>query len=348
MTDSAFLKFAVVGAGVIGRRHIDAITKADHVELAAIVDVDPAATALADEHKVPCFDSVSTMCASCDVDGVIVATPTIHHVAPAIQAMEAGCHAFVEKPITATLEEAHQLIDCAARTGKHVLVGHQRRYYSLVEKTRQMIAAGELGTLIGVSGQWAIRKNDDYYDPQWRKERAAGPVLTNLIHEIDYLRYICGDIASVSAEISNDAKGFEKEDAAAIVLRFQSGALGTFFLTDQASSPWSWELGTGENWSFPPTHQNCIRFMGTRASLDFPNLTLWHQQDRPNNWTELIEPKTIEQPFEDPYVLQCEHFARVIRGDETPRIDAVDGAKTLAATLAVFDAAEQGARINLD
>jgi len=134
---------------------------------------------------------------------------------------------------------------------------------------------------------------------------------------------------------------------AAVVLGFANGALGSFILSDQASSPWAWELGTGENPAFPPTGQNAIRFMGTEASLDFPNLTLWHHDGADANWNTPMTFEKFEQPFEDAYLLQCEHFARVIRGEEKPRINASDAEKTLRATLAVFEAAEQGQRIDI-
>jgi len=341
------VKLAVVGSGVIGNRHIGAIQNSHGAELVALVDVDPNVATIAGEAGVPFYSDVTTACASRDIDGIVVSTPTIHHLKPSIEAMDAGCHVFVEKPVTASLEEARQLIDHSRATGKHVLVGHQRRYYALIEKARTLIGSGELGRLVAVSGQWCMRKNDDYYNPDWRKQQAAGPVLTNLIHEIDYLRYICGDIESVTAEVSNDVQGFEKEDVAAVVLRFANGALGSFILSDQATSPWSWELATGENPAFPPTGQNAIRFMGSKASLDFPNLTLWHHDGAEANWNSPMTRQQFEQPFEDAYLLQCEHFVRVIRGEESPRIDATDAEKTLRATLAVFEAAEKGQRVDI-
>jgi len=347
MNSSSTVKIAVVGAGVIGRRHVEAIANAEGTELAAIVDVDREAQTLAEESGVPWFESVATMCDQLTADGVVVSTPTIHHLEPALAALDAGCHVFVEKPITATMEEAQMLVQRSADTGCHVLVGHQRRYYTLVEKTRQLIADGELGGLVAVNGQWTVRKVAAYYDPGWRKERAAGPILTNLIHEIDYLRYMCGDIASISAEVSNGVMGYEKEDVAAVVMRFKSGALGTFLLSDQAASPWAWELATGENPLFPPTGENCIRFMGTKGSLDFPNLTLWHHGGEVTSWDHLIESEALKQPFEDAYLLQCQHFKAVICGTEQPRIDAADGARTLEATLAVLDAAASGERVML-
>jgi len=121
--------------------------------------------------------------------------------------------------------------------------------------------------------------------------------------------------------------------------------LGSFILSDQTHSPWSWECATGENAAFPETAQNAIRFMGTEGSLDFPNLTLWDSPGKPAEWRSPLQANVIEHNLEDAYILQLEHFAKVIRGDELPRITADDATKSLRATVGVFEAASQGTRL---
>ena len=341
------VRLAVAGVGVIGKRHISSIAASGGAELVGIVDMALEAEAVAAAAGVPLFNNMPSMLDTVAPEGVIVSTPTIHHLQPVLQALDAGAHVLVEKPITATLDEAEQIIAKSETVNRHVLVGHQRRYYGLVLKAREIVQGGGLGHFLSVNGQWTVKKDDDYYDADWRKERAAGPVLTNLIHEIDYLRYICGEITSISAETSNGVMGYEKEDVAACVIRFENGGLGTFLLSDQSPSPWGWELGTGENLALPPTGLNCCRFMGTEAALEFPNLILWRHKDGPMSWNHRIDSEPIPLPFEDAYVAQCQHFNAVIRGDETPRINARDGANTLRATLAVLESAATGLRVLL-
>ena len=132
-----------------------------------------------------------------------------------------------------------------------------------------------------------------------------------------------------------------------MVLRFENGALGTFILSDQTPSPWSWVQATGENAAFPPTLQNAWRLMGTEGALDFPNLALWKHCDTPADWRYEIQCQPIKPLWEDAYIRQIDHFAGVIMGREKPRIDAEDAMATLAATLAVFESADQGERIIL-
>jgi predicted dehydrogenase len=191
-----------------------------------------------------------------------------------------------------------------------------------------------------VSAQWTARKHDAYFDPDWRKLRAAGPVLTNLIHETDLLRYICGEIESVYAETSSSVRGHGKEETAAIIMRFTSGALGTFFLSDATPSPWAWEFATGENPKLPPSQRNCYRFMGSKAALEFPNLVVWRHGERSGAWHDEIRREDLSMDLGDAFEHQCRHFCGVIRGAEEPRITVRDATATLAATVAVFEAQE--------
>ena len=100
----------------------------------------------------------------------------------------------VEKPVTAALDEGRRLVDEAAAAGVPVLVGHHRRYHPRIKRLWKLVKGGAIGSLIGVSLLWAVKKPDAYYDIVWRTRTGGGPVLTNLIHEIDTLRYICGEI----------------------------------------------------------------------------------------------------------------------------------------------------------
>jgi predicted dehydrogenase len=344
----AEVRVAIVGAGVIGKRHVAAIAECENVELVGFADPFPGSQQVASQAKVPWFDNVGTLIEAIKPDGVVISTPTEAHFKPTMIALNAGVHVLVEKPIMATLEEAEQVVDLSEKTGLHVLAGHQRRYYSLMQKARDIVRGGNLGKLVTVSGLWNMRKNKSYYEPDWRKNWKSGPIMTNFIHEIDLLRYICGELVTISAETSNAVMGFEKEDAAAVIMKFENGALGTFLLSDQATSPWSWELATGENAALPKTGQNATRFMGTKAALDFPNLTLWHHGEATPDWNHAMVGEDISETIEDAYVAQMTHFAAVIHGTQSPRINARDATETLRATLAVFDAARSGKRIALN
>ena len=341
------VRLALIGAGVIGKRHLDAIAATGSADLVAIADPLPASAQIAQDQNVPWFDDFTTMFEAIAPDGVIIATPTEHHLSPTLAALSLGCHVLVEKPIAATNDEAAQISAASARHHRHVLVGHHRRYYGLVERARGILHDGTLGQLVAVNGQWNVRKHDAYYEPDWRKKWQAGPILTNFIHDMDLLRYLLGDLVSISADTSNQLQNFEKEDAAALIMRFQSGVLGTFIMSDQSQSPWSWEFATGENPAFPKSGQNALRFMGTTGALEFPQLMIWRSSGPIPSWNVPMERQDVSVPLEDAFVRQIDHFAAVIQGKSSPRITAADAAQTLRAVLAVYEASSSGQRIML-
>lgn len=334
------IRIGLVGAGHVSKRHLAAIAQVPFAELVGMADTNPAAEETARGVRVPFHVTADALIETGKLDAVIVATPTVHHCEPVCRALDAGLPVLVEKPICATLEETQDIINRCEAGAPPVLVGHQRRYWPQVERARNIVQSGKLGRLVAINGQWTLRKHEDYYTPDWRKEWKAGPVLTNLIHDIDSIRTICGEIESVSAETSNHVRGWEKEDVAAIILRFENGALGTFLLSDQATSPWSWESATGENDLVPDVGENALRIMGTKASLEFPNLKMWWQNGATHDWTRPFTSEDISNDATDPYVEQLKHFCEVIRGEASPRVDAIDAARSLAVTLAVLKSAD--------
>ena len=341
------MRLAIAGAGVIGKRHASVISKSDRADLVAIASPDPGGGVVAAEYGIDAYKDTESMLAEKKPDGVIVSTPTEFHLGPTLAALDAGAGVLVEKPIAATMTDALAICNRAETVGRPVLVGHQRRYYPHVEAARDIVASGKLGRLVAVCGQWNARKHDEYFRPEYRKRREASPVFTNLAHDLDTLRFICGEFECIAAETSNIILGMEKEDAAAMVFKFRSGSLGTFLLSDQTPSPWTWEFATGENIAHPRSFQNACRFMGTSGSLDFPNLRLWHHDGTESNWRHEIKACEIPLEIPDPYELQINHFADVLLGKAEPIAGARDGAKTLAALLAVIESSATGKRIAL-
>ena len=342
------VRVGLIGAGSIGVRHMKAMEEVPEITLVAIADPSPAAVRIGEAQNIPIYPDAGAMLAQGGLDAVIIATPTERHHQDMMLALEARQTVLVEKPITATLAEADEVTRFAEQQGCHVLVGHQRRYYPCAAEARDIIAQGRIGKLMGVTGQWTTRKDDDYYSAAWRRDLKAGPILTNLIHEIDLLRFICGDIATVSAEVTHHDQEFDKEDAVAISMKFVNSAVGTFLLSDRTPTPWTWEMALGESVRFPKTGQNAIRFIGTEGALDFPNLTLWSHADSDGDWHDEIKAEQIKTPFVDAYIAQCRHLCAIVRGTETPIIDARNGSKSLAATLAAASSAASGRRVILE
>ena len=344
------LKIAVIGAGLIGRRHIALVHENSNCDLAAICDAHPDAAQTAVEYNVPFYQDVAEMLNEQPLDGAIVATPTQLHTSVGITCAKYGVHLLMEKPIADSQEEGQRLVDAANDYNIHLLTGHHRRHNPLVQRARQIVQSGTIGDLVGVMATFALLKPKDYYNVTWRTQPGGGPVLTNLIHDIDNLRFICGEIESVFAVTSSKTRGFAVEDTASLTFRFANGALGSAFVSNTTPAPWSYELTSGENPIYPHMNQDCYRFCGTTGSLAFPSLKLWHYGDSEKaGWWEPLEETSAGDDLieEDALTAQLTHFCQVIRGDCKPLITGEDGVKTLAATQAVIESGKIGRPIKL-
>jgi len=257
-----------------------------------------------------------------------------------VDCARAGVPMLVEKPIADTVELACELLREAKRANVRILVGYHRRYHAQAQEARRIVGGGRLGRLVAVTALWATRKPDPYFDTAWRRTAGGGPILINLIHEIDMLRYVGGELASVAGVTSHAMRGFEVEDTAAATFAYAGGALGTVLCTDAAVSPWTIEQGLGENPVFPYTGENGFRFLGTAGALEFPQLKVWSSRDPAKvGWDPNGEMPRLTPEFRDVYAEQIRHLRAVVEGREAPVVSGADGARTLAATLAVHESA---------
>lgn len=335
------LRLAVVGAGAFGRKHIDTVRRESCAELAAIAD-----PVHGGKFAAPSFADYAEMLDKIKPDGAIIATPNALHVPVGLACVARGVPMLVEKPIADTVEASQTLVDAAGRAGVPLLVGHHRRHNPIIEKAREIVQGGGIGRLAAVTALWLLQKPDDYFDVGWRREPGGGPLLINLIHDIDDLRFICGEIVEVRAMTSNCMRNLRVEDTAAVALRFAGGALGTATVSDAVPAPWSWEISSGENPVYPHRHENCYFFSGSEGSLALPGLDLWKYEGK-SGWHAPLSKARIEVSPQDPQARQLRHFCRVIRGEEKPRVTGADATRTLAAVLAVHAAAASGGPILL-
>ncbi|RJQ57492.1 MAG: gfo/Idh/MocA family oxidoreductase [Desulfobacteraceae bacterium] len=332
------VRLAVIGLGMIGKVHAQFASRLDECELAAVCDTDRSREKFSQELKTAFYTDYRVMLEREALDGVIVALPNEAHESAGSACVERGVHLFVEKPIAPTVEAAARLIERAAKNRVQLLVGHHRRFNPLVEAARQIIRGGELGSLLGVSVLCGFYKPAEYFIAgPWRKEKGGGPVLLNLIHEIDTLRYLCGEITRVYAEVSHKGRNFPVEDTVSVSLRFENDTVASMLLTDTAPSQWAYECTTGENLFFYQTKENCCHFFGTEASLDFPGLNKVYYAD-PNRrgWQHPLSIRKTGVSTANSYQRQLAHFCRVVSGEESPRTSGIDGQRTLIAIEAVL------------
>lgn len=323
-------RLIVAGTGLIGHRHLQHIVDHPNLTLAGIVDPNPDMHALAD---VPGFLSLDDV--DIDADGLIIATPTATHAPLTYAATARGWPVLVEKPIAGSLHEADAIVAAAETTGVPVLVGHHRRHHPKVRALKKLLASGRLGQPVTASLLWTMKKPDAYFDPPWRQGREGAPVLQNMIHEVDTLRWLFGDVTACVGFGSNAVRSADRTESGAVALAMSSGVTVTIAFADTTPTPWGFEVGTGESPLLPMSGQDCLRIACTKGAVEFPSLTLWEGAE---SWTDPIRPTRLDAPEGVPLVNQLEHFARVIRGEEAPLVTAAEGRATLAATLMIEEA----------
>lgn len=337
------VRIAVIGAGLIGRKHIE-VLRSHHPDytLAGVCDPSPAAKQQADSLGYACHASIDELLDKTKPDGAVIAVPNQLHMSAGLACVARRVPIIIEKPVADSVPDALRLIEAAEQANVATLTGHHRRHNPIMRKAAEVIRAGRLGRLVAATCIWLSYKPKGYHDLAWRREPGGGPVLINAIHEIDCLRMLCGDIDTVQAMTSNAVRGFAVEDTAGAVLRFTNGTIGTLTLSDTAASPWSWETTSGENPFYPQTPNDCIMLAGTLGSLTIPSLELrWYEADK-QNWGVPMTQQRMPITPADPYYEQMRNFAAVIRGTEQPVLSGREGTKTLAATLAISLSAQTG------
>ncbi|MEH6365997.1 MAG: Gfo/Idh/MocA family oxidoreductase [Pseudomonas marincola] len=337
------LHIALIGAGVMGQQHLEHLDGLSEARLCAIADPAPPAATLAAARGVPYFADHLVMLDEVRPDAVIIANPNTQHVQTALDCVAAGVAVLLEKPVGVHLDEVRELVRASEACGVAVLVGHHRRHNPLISKARELLASGTLGRLTNVTALWQVRKPDSYFDIPWRRESGAGMLLTNLIHDLDLLRYLCGEVESVQAITRNQVRGFANEDSVAVLLQFASGALGSLTGSDAVAAPWSWELCSGENPVYPrQVDQPCYMLAGTRGALSLPQLRHWYFEQADAGWHQPLLSDVQAFTAAEALTRQLQHFIEVVRGQSEPIVSAADAGRTLALIEAIRIAAETG------
>ncbi|MBI5717140.1 MAG: Gfo/Idh/MocA family oxidoreductase [Burkholderiales bacterium] len=348
----ARLPVALLGGGGIGRMHAQRMLVHADVRLAGVADPSPAARAWAEGLGVPWAAEPADLLDRVRPGAAIVATPNATHTAVGLACVERHIPVLVEKPIADTVAEARRLADAARAAGVPVLVGHQRRHGVAVQRARRMIAEGAVGRVVAATVLATWLKPASYFVAgQWRRLKGGGPVLINAIHDIDLLRHLVGEVASVHAVTSHAERGFEVEDTAAAVLRLAGGALATLLVSDAAVSPWNYDLASGESELYAPQRADAIYLAGTEGALTVPQLLHWRYRAEAREQRHWHAELTCEQTTlhqHDPYAEQLRHLRAVVEGREAPLCSAEEGIATLRATQAVLESAESGRTVLIE
>lgn len=219
---------AVVGAGRMGQVHCRIVAENPRATLAAIVDpFEDSGRRVAEQYGAPWFPTLSAAREAVELDGVIIAVPDKLHVGVTVEALEAGLHVLVEKPLADTLEGARTIADAAAKaTGSKVLVGHVLRHDPRFRSAAKTVAAGTVGDPVHFRAARIVPRSVGFAN------NGASPIyMYQGIHDIDLVQWITGSpIVRVSATTAAKvlpAAGKDGVDVALILVELENGAVGT-------------------------------------------------------------------------------------------------------------------------
>jgi len=233
------VRFAIIGCGRIAYRHIEAIAQNPNAALIALCDLDlQRAQERNKDAKVKIYQDYHQMLEKEDIDVVAIMTPSGMHAEHALEVMNRyHKHVLIEKPICLRVQDGEELIAAADRNKVHIFVVHQNRFNKAIQKVKSAIENKSFGKIVLGTVRIRWSRGESYYsrDP-WRGKWAFdGGALTNQsIHHIDLLRWLVGEVESLSAIATTRLVNVEVEDTACVWLKFKNGALGAIEATTAA------------------------------------------------------------------------------------------------------------------
>lgn len=339
------IKTAVIGAGVMGKCHLDQLIQMDDVEVAALVDPhEPATRAAAEKYHISAtYGDIEAMLTDIHPEYVVVASPVRYHAVQAIAAFNAGSHVLVEKPLCMSMEEAAAIKAAAIKAGRLFTMGFQMRQHRGYRALAEFLAEGKLGQVYH-SRVWGGHVMNYPWGRYFHKkeESLGGVVVATVVHPLDALYWILGapEPMSVSASVfcklnkmPNPPINFEGtvdevsvEDFAHAHVRFVDGS----------------SMSIEGNWLMHPT-QRSMGFeihglLGMGRSIT-PHVKL-------EDGKEIIPHEFKEQTgWGDQTRLEHEEFITAIQGHGKPMVSFREALNVHKIMTGLYDSAEQGCEV---
>lgn len=327
----------IVGTGAIAIKHAQAIGSLENAELIALFNPNPlSAEKASSKFSVPVFSDWEEFTALPELDAICICTPSGLHLEPALKAIQAGKHVFVEKPIEVTLDRADQLIRAAEAKQVKLGVVFQNRFSPDFIRLNNAVKAGLFGRIL--MGNAAINWFRDaayYSSSQWKgtiEFDGGGALINQAIHTLDLLLEVMGDVDSVFGKVKTTLYPIEGEDLGAAVVNFKSGAMGTV------------TAGT----SLYPGYPERLEIFGTEGSaiLEAGKLIAWNVRgtESPITKTGLTSASGSSDPnaigFEL-HAMQWRDFLNSIESGNQPEVDGPKSRKSLELIRAIYQSSKE-------
>jgi predicted dehydrogenase len=338
----------MIGCGEIAVQTAKGSAAAPSARHVMVMDVDArVAGDLGATYGVPHTTEVAALLANPEVDAVYIAVPHYLHAPIALEAIAAGKHVLVEKPIATTLEDADRMIAAARARGVTLSVAYLAQGDPELRRVRALIADGAIGRVLGTRIVLRTDKPETYWtggftgriQTDWRSSKAkagGGVLIMNTVHDLNTVRWLVGlEVVRVFAEYDTFMTAVEVEDYIALTYRYANRAIGTL------------EAGSAIRGRDPLREANRIYGQRGQIVLSSPVRVYLTEEAAglaPGQWHEL--PAEPEDPTRGRGAA-VEGFARAVIEGHPPPVAAEDGRAALEVIVAAYRSGQEGRPIDL-
>ena len=336
------IRTGVVGCGKVAHLHARALLNLEGAKFVGVHSRSAErAEAFGKAYGVPAFGSVEELVRSGGAQVVLVCTPHPEHAAPAIEALEAGAHVLVEKPLASSIEDCDRMIHRASAKRRSLGMISQRRLYPAVRRMKQAVADGKIGVpVLGIATLLGWRSEEYYASDPWRGSplgEGGGVLLNQGSHLVDILQWIMGPVVEVSGYAGNMNHPFiEVEDTVVACVRFARGGLGSLVLSNSQKPALYGKIaifGRKGGSIGVQTDGGDMFLPGKPGAVEAPRIDFWNVPGEEHLAAEWNVRDQREFSSVDPTVhyhqLQIEDFLDTVRHSRTPMVSGEEGKKSV-------------------
>jgi predicted dehydrogenase len=318
------LKFALIGTGGIAQTYAQAFQTSQCCRLVAVADVrKESADAFAEPFGAKSYADYKTLAENETVDAVIVSTPPNSHPEIAMYFMRRGIHVLCEKPLCLSTQEAHEMLDCAEKTGVKFTMASKFRYVEDAVKAKSMVASGILGEIVQFENAFTAKVD---MSRRWNSDKQAsggGVLIDNGTHSVDIIRYFLGAIEEVLAVETGSTQALAVDENVKMFVKTKNGVTASIDLT----------------WGINKELPYFISIYGTSGTLHIGWRESKYKLNSSPDWIQFGKGYDKVQAFRS----KIENFAHAIRGKEDLLIKPQDA----LASVEVIEAAYRSLNQNL-
>ena len=337
------IRVAIVGCGRISKNHFGSIEQhSDHMELAAICDIDPDALSKhAQKYNVPAYSDMEDMLQKEALDLVVLCTPSGLHADQAVLAAESKVHVMTEKPMATRWADGLRMVKACDAAKVRLFVVKQNRLNATLQLLKRAVSEKRFGKIHMVNLNVFWTRPQDYYDQGngWRGtwEFDGGAFMNQASHYVDLLDWLIGPVEKIHA-MTSTTRDIEAEDTGVLNVKWRSGALGSMSVTML---------------TYPQNLEGSITILGEKGTarvggVAVNDIQIW-QFDEPKDYDAEIRSANYDTTsvYGFGHPLYYKNVIDALRGEAEAMTDGRQGLKSLELLVATYRSARDGKTISL-